>query len=76
MFLVEPNAKIYAQLLTRKRRAHSINACISLSPHIETVMFDNAGWHGGVDGNLEGVNNEGLENVNYPPIITYKYSYC
>ena len=49
----------------RKRKVHSINACISISSHVESVMFDVAGWHGGIDLKLDGVNNERLEDVGY-----------
>ena len=51
--------------MTKKRNVHSINACLSISSHIETVEFDGAGVFGGIDVKFDGVDNEHLKKVNY-----------
>lgn len=48
--LVEANPKAYKQLLGKKRRSFSINACLALNDYPELVDFDGADVFGGIEG--------------------------
>ena len=61
--LVEPNTKAYGELLTKKRKSHSINSCLSLSSHPDLVTFDSADVFGGIDVPLEHASNSDLKRV-------------
>ena len=61
--LVEPNTKAYGELLTKKRKSHSINSCLSLTSHPDLVTFDSADVYGGIDVHLDNAKNSDLKRV-------------
>ena len=61
--LVEPNTKAYEELLSKKRKSHSINSCLSLTAHPDIVTFDGADVFGGIDVHLDNAQNEDLKRV-------------
>ena len=61
--LVEPNTKAYKELLSKKRKSHSINSCLSLSNHPDIVTFDGADVFGGIDVKLDNAHNSDLKRV-------------
>ena len=46
--LIEPNPIAFEKLLSKKRKAWSINCCLSMKPYPETVSFDVSGLVGGI----------------------------
>jgi len=53
--LVEPNIKAFRQIQQRNRKAHTINACLAVTPHPAKVEFDAADVFGGIAQNLDPV---------------------
>ena len=51
--LVEPNIKAFTKIQQRNRKAHSINACLAVTPHPAKVDFDAADVFGGISKSLE-----------------------
>ena len=48
--LIEPNVKSYRQLISKNRKAKSINACVSSTHRPELVSFINADGISGIKG--------------------------
>ena len=46
--LIEPNPIAFDRLLTKHRKAWSINACLSTKPYPQTIQFDVDGICGGI----------------------------
>ena len=46
--LIEPNPVAFDQLLTKNRKAWSINTCLSRKPFPEVISFDMDGLTGGI----------------------------
>ena len=46
--LVEPNPEYFKELLSKQRKAWSINACLSAGKYPEIVEFDVSGLAGGI----------------------------
>ena len=67
--LVEPNTKAYEELLSKKRKAHSINSCLSLTTHPDIVTFDGADVFGGIDVQLDNAQNDDLKRVSCPMFV-------
>jgi len=47
--LVEPNAAVYEQLVSKQRNSFSINGCLSPTRHAQRVKFDTADVFGAID---------------------------
>ena len=58
--LVEPNSGAFKKLVTRNRKAYSIHSCLSVTSHPDIVEFDSADVFGGINFELENVNNKNL----------------
>jgi len=73
--LVEPNIGAYNILLTRNRRAHSIHACLAVERHPSKVEFDAADGFGGINKNLDKVDQNNLERMrdSIPSAMRSKY---
>ena len=48
--LVEPNKKAFNELLQKRRKSHSIHACLSIAKFPKEMIFDSADVFGGVIG--------------------------
>ena len=58
--LVEPNSGAFKKLVTRNRRAYSVHSCLSVTSHPDIVEFDSADVFGGINKELENVDNKNL----------------
>ena len=58
--LVEPNSGAFKKLVTRNRKAFSVHSCLSVTPHPDIVEFDSADVFGGINKELENVDNKNL----------------
>ena len=60
--LVEPNSKAYSDLISKNRKAYSINSCLSVDNYPSEVTFESADVFGGIVGeggdDLEGETEE------------------
>lgn len=58
--LVEPNSGAFKKLITRNRRSYSVHSCLSVTSHPDIVEFDSADVFGGINKELENVDNKNL----------------
>ena len=58
--LVEPNSGAFKKLVTRNRKAYSIHSCLSVTSHPDIVEFDSADVFGGINIEMESVDNKNL----------------
>ena len=61
--LVEPNSGAFNKLVTRNRKAHSVHSCLSVTAHPDIVEFDSADVFGGIDTELDNVDNRNLARM-------------
>jgi len=61
--LVEPNSAAFKGLVKKNRKCHAAHSCLSVTPHPDIVEFDSADVFGGINMELEDVNNKDLERI-------------
>ena len=69
---MEPNRAAYNVLLARHRAAVAINSCLSVEDKPNIVEFDAADVFGGINKDMENVNNNALARVSLSNTIYSK----
>lgn len=61
--LVEPNSAAFKGLVKKNRKSYAAHSCLSVAPHPDIVEFYSADVFGGINMELEDVNNKDLERI-------------